>query len=230
METGDLKRAIGGYLLSRAAGASHQGAMGYAGQMTYRGIERRENQEIREKERDELWARQDEKEAARIARADRIRAENLANTNANADRSFRESNYGKFTNESINAYLDGGRTDTSLLVPIEGKEDESAQAKALLDLSDDWVDDVKVQLPEDMKGQAPVITALSTQYAVNELGIDLTNPKVAANYQAAFFSATSQMAAALQRGEKVNSAAPYFKRSIMTTGCLLYTSPSPRDS
>ena len=119
LETGDLKRAIGGYLLSRAAGASHQGAMTYAGQTTYRGIERRENQEIREKERDELWARQDEKEAARIARADRIRAEDAALSASKSDRNFMEANFGTYTPESIKAYLEGGRNDLTLLEPID---------------------------------------------------------------------------------------------------------------
>ena len=35
------------------------------------------------------------------------------------DRSFRESNIGVYTPESVNAYLEGGREDTSLLQPIQ---------------------------------------------------------------------------------------------------------------
>ena len=117
LETGDLKRAIGSYLLSRAAGSSHNGAMQYAGQTTYGGIERRENLAQREKERDELWAREDEKTATANARADRIRAETLMHNASISDRTFMENNIGKYTPDSIKAYLDGGRSDISLLDP-----------------------------------------------------------------------------------------------------------------
>ena len=101
LETGDLKRAIGSYLLSRAAGSSHNGAMQYAGQTTYGGIERRENLAQREKERDELWAREDEKTATANARADRIRAETLMHNASISDRTFMENNIGKYTPDTV---------------------------------------------------------------------------------------------------------------------------------
>ena len=112
LETGDLKRAIGSYLLSRAAGSSHNGAMRYAGETTYSGIERREDQELKEQERDELWARQDQIREEGWAREDRIRAENQAASAKKAVIDNYSSNSGNYTvegNEQITKLLNEGK-------------------------------------------------------------------------------------------------------------------------
>ena len=51
--------------------------------------------------------------------ADKKAAAAQARADAKSDRSFRETNFGKYTPESIEAYLEGGRKDLTLLEPVE---------------------------------------------------------------------------------------------------------------